>query len=267
MSLTFTFLGTGTSAGVPVIGCECPTCVSEDPRDRRDRPSALVRYSDEAGASRTILIDTGPDLRHQMLRAGVTALDGVLYTHNHAGQMAGRLVSAMERVIEWMRRTFAYVFEPAKNINPGSFVAQVVPHAVSADETFGVAGRLWTPLRLMHGRLPILGFRVGGLAYCTDCSSIPPETLPLLEDLDTLVLDGLRYRHHPTHLTVDRALEIISDLRPRRAFLTHIAHDILHADLEPRLPENVFLAHDGLTLEVEAGPSQTATRSSSNSAI
>lgn len=262
MTLRITLLGTGTSTGVPMIGCRCEVCTSSDPRDRRDRTAAMIEYGDPTGTRRRYLIDTSPELRHQMIRHGVMAIDGVVYTHNHADHIFGlddlrRFNTVQEapidiyaepRVIETFHETFRYVFEPHKNIND-SFVATLIAHPIEPGEPLPLHGVDWLPLRLLHGKLPVVGFRVGKLAYCTDVSSIPPETWPHLEGLDVLVLDALRYRHHPTHLTIDQALQVIDQVQPKRAYLTHIAHDVKHSDLEPKLPEHVFLAYDGLTLE------------------
>ena len=310
MPLELIFLGTGTSAGVPMIGCHCPVCRSDDPRDHRTRPSVLVRYPRPGGpqpADRDVdaprlthwLIDTTPEMRSQMIRHQIDHLDGVLYTHTHADHVFGlddlRRFNAVMKTpldiygehatLDRLKEMFFYIFEPHRNPNK-SFVATLIPRLLESGTATDLLGATWTPLRLMHGRLPILGFRVdyltdhhpwagrgsrpseaaqqeaaspssavpstddrpGSLAYCTDVSRIPPETYPLLEGLDVLVIDALRYRHHPTHLTVDQALEIIDQVKPRRAYLTHIAHDICHADLEARLPEHVFLAFDGLVL-------------------
>lgn len=265
MSINVTLLGTGTSAGVPMIGCDCDVCRSTDPRDKRDRPGAMVRWRDPAGQRRTVLIDTTPDLRHQMIRHQVSRIDGVVYTHNHADHIFGiddlrRFNAVMgepidifaePRVIEGLRQSFGYIFNPARNIN-SSFVPSLIPHPITADQRFELAGRSWLPVRLLHGKLPIVGFRVGSFAYCTDCSAIPPETWPLLEGLDVLVIDALRYRHHPTHMTVDQALAVVDQLRPGRAYLTHIAHEIRHADLEAHLPDHVILGYDGLNIEVQS---------------
>ena len=262
MPISLTLVGTGTSAGVPMIGCSCEVCTSTDPRDRRDRAGAFVRYTDPSGVERTVLIDTTPELRQQMLRHRVMRIDGVVYTHNHADHVFGiddlRRFNAVQqqpidlyaepRVLEWFRGTFGYIFEPHKNVNQ-SFIPQLLLRGIDPGRPFDIAGVEWLPIRLMHGRLPVLGFRVGNIAYCTDCSGIPPESYEKLTGLDVLVLDALRYRHHPTHLTVDQALHVIDELKPKRAYLTHIAHDIKHADLEAKLPEHVFLAYDGLTLE------------------
>ena len=281
MPFEILFLGTGTSAGIPMIGCDCPTCRSDDARDRRDRPSVLVRYPDasmpaSADASafnpkqiqhRQFIIDTAFEMRHQVIRAKISRIDGVLFTHSHADHIFGlddlrRFNAVMKapidihaepHVLERLQTMFQYIFAPHHNINP-SFVASLVPHPFVPGVPVDLYGATWTPIRLLHGKLPIAGFRVehGGaaLAYCTDVSSIPPESYPLLQDLDVLVIDALRYRHHPTHLTVDQALQQIEQIKPRRAYLTHLAHDIRHAELEPRLPDAVYLSYDGLELEV-----------------
>lgn len=262
MSLELVFLGTGTSAGVPMIGCDCAVCRSTDPRDHRTRASVLVRY-----AGRQYLIDTSPELRQQAIRENLRHLDGVLYTHAHADHVLGiddlrRFNAVMQApldiyaepaVLDRLRVMFQYIFEPRKNVND-SFVATLIDHPLEAGEPLDLHGATWTAVRLLHGRLEIVGFRVefGGraLAYCTDCSAIPPESDPLLANLDVLVIDALRYRHHPTHLTIDAALHIIDHLKPARAYLTHLAHDVRHAELEPRLPQHVFLPHDGVAVEV-----------------
>ncbi|MEM0914395.1 MAG: MBL fold metallo-hydrolase [Planctomycetota bacterium] len=270
--LKLTFLGTGTSAGVPMIGCDCPVCLSADPRDRRDRSSVVVSYPDAAGTERVYLIDTTPDLRHQAIRAGMRRLDGVLITHSHADHIYGlddlrRFNAVMDgpidvwmepRVRETVTRSFQHIFEPHKNVND-SWIAQLIPRPLVPGEAMALpegdaGGATWTPLRLMHGRLPIVGFRVdhagASLAYCTDVSTIPPETWPLLDGLDVLVIDGLRERHHPTHLTFDQAVEAIERAAPKRAYLTHIAHDFSHVEIAERLPEEIEPAHDGLVVEL-----------------
>ena len=271
MSLRLLFLGSGTSAGVPMIGCHCAVCRSTDPRDRRTRPSVMVSYPDaqRLDLPRQFLIDTTPELRVQCLREGIERIDGVFYTHAHADHVFGlddlRRFNAVQQqpidafadaaVLHRFREMFGYIFEPHKNVNP-SFVAHLTPRLIEPGVPLDLFGATWTPLALLHGRLAILGFRVdwggAGLAYCTDVSGIPPQTYPLLQHLDVLVIDSLRYRHHPTHFTVDQALEQIENIQPRRAYLTHIAHDIRHADLETRLPENVALAYDGLWVDATA---------------
>lgn len=265
MSLQLTFLGTGTSAGVPMVGCDCAVCSSDDPRDNRTRPSVLVSYpdKDDPALTRRLLIDAAPELRQQVIREGIDRLDAVLITHAHADHIFGiddlrRFNAVMDQPldmyaepgdIETLRRMFAYIFEKHRNLNQ-SFIADLVLMPLEVGATIDLHGAGWTPLRLMHGRQPIIGFRIelGGhaIAYCTDVSGIPPESYPLLEGLDVLVLDALRYRHHPTHFTVDQALEQIDQIKPRQTFLTHIAHDIQHADLDERLPDGVNLGYDGL---------------------
>jgi phosphoribosyl 1,2-cyclic phosphate phosphodiesterase len=268
MTLELICLGTGTSAGVPMIACDCDVCRSPDPRDNRTRASVLIRYRQEdSDVLRQMLIDTSPEMRQQMIRHRIGRLDGVFYSHAHADHIFGlddlRRFNAVSNgpidlyaepaVIEYLRSTFWYIFEPRKNVNQ-SFVASLAAHPIQPGEPAFHYGATWTPLRLLHGRLPILGYRVdyqgSSLAYCTDVSSIPPETYPLMQNLDLLVIDALRYRHHPTHMTVDQALGVIDQIKPKRSLLTHIAHDISHADLESRLPAGVNLAFDGLCITV-----------------
>ncbi len=273
------FLGTGTSAGVPMIGCACNVCTSPDPRDRRDRCSVLITWDDpalrvdekhlavnpEQAHRRQVLIDTSPDLRHQAIGARLSRVDAVMVTHAHADHVFGlddlrRFTASMDGplevyaeppVHEALGRMFEHIFQPHRNVN-NSFVASLTPLALTTGSAVNLYGATWTPVRLMHGRLPIHGFRVDhgstSLAYCTDVSSIPPESYPLLQDLDLLVIDALRPRHHPTHLSTDQALDIIHELQPKRAYLTHLAHDESHADLSARLPDHVEPAYDGLTV-------------------
>lgn len=275
------FLGTGTSAGVPMIGCPCAVCTSDDPRDRRDRCSVVVTWDDPAvrisekdeavnpdqAARRQVLIDTSPDLRHQALRARLSRLDAVMITHAHADHVMGmddlrRFTAAMDGPLEVyaeppvhaaLGRMFEHIFHRHRNVND-SFVASLSPLALTTAVPFALYGATWTPVRLMHGRLPVHGFRIdrGGasLAYCTDVSSIPPESYALLQGLDVLVIDGLRPRHHPTHLSTDQALDVVAELQPKRAYLTHLAHDESHAELAARLPAGVEPAYDGLVVPI-----------------
>ena len=272
MALELLILGSGTSAGVPMIGCDCPVCSSTDPRDQRTRPSVLVRYDDpsEAPLRRQILIDTAPDLRVQSLRNRIHRLDAVCFTHAHFDHIFGlddlrRFNAIMHRPIDIyaesatmaiIQRTFAYIFDHSTNFN-NTFIASLVPHELTAGQAFELFGARWTPIRLMHGKLPIVGFRIDlaghSLAYCTDVSSFPDESMEALKKLDVLVIDGLRYTPHPTHQTIERAIAVIEALKPGRAYLTHIAHDIMHAELEPKLPEHVYLAVDGLTINCGDG--------------
>jgi phosphoribosyl 1,2-cyclic phosphate phosphodiesterase len=280
MGLELLFLGTGTSTGVPMIGCDCDVCRAPGPRDWRKRPSVLIQYpaasnqseaaSDAANppsSKRSVLIDTTPELRQQALGHQLDRLDGVMITHAHMDHVVGlddlrRFNAVMQTpldlygeasVLERLSEMFRHIFQPEKNVNQ-SYVASLIPTPIHVEHAFDLFGARWTPLRLMHGRLPVLGFRIDwqnqSLAYCTDVSTIPPETYPYLEGLDVLVLDSLRYRHHPTHMTVDKALSVVDHLQPERAYFTHITHDIRHAELEPRLPENVHLAYDDLRVTI-----------------
>lgn len=270
--MQFEFLGTGTSAGVPAIACDCPVCTSADPRDKRLRTSACLRFRDPQGRDRVILIDVGPDLRQQALRAGLARVDAILITHNHVDHTFGldevrRFNVVMDRAIDVyaedrafvaLRRVFAHIFDAASNIQP-SFVASLIPHRIEPGLCFELYGVRVTPLRLLHGRLPILGFRLDAsgpttpdnplpLAYCTDVSAIPPETWRDLEGLRTLVLDGLRHRKHPTHFSIGQAVSVARQVGADRTYLVHMSHEVSHAAMEEELPEGIELAYDGLVL-------------------
>lgn len=253
--MRLTFLGTGTSTGVPSIGCECDTCTSSDERDKRLRVSIVVEH-----AGQTVLVDTSTDFRQQALRYGLKWLDAVLITHCHADHIFGLDdirplnfrygslgVYANEQAWPDIRRIFKYVFEPS---HFGGGLPQIIPHTVSPLSPFCLGENLIiTPLEVIHGRLPVMAYRFNDFAYATDLSNIPPPTMNALQDLDVLVLDCLRFKEHPTHLWVDKALEYIEKLRPRRAYFTHIAHDVKYNRDSSRLPKGVEWAYDGLTLE------------------
>jgi phosphoribosyl 1,2-cyclic phosphate phosphodiesterase len=256
--MKFTLLGTGTSTGVPSIGCECETCTSADPRDKRLRVSVLVEHDGQQ-----VLIDTSSDFRQQALTYGIKRLDAVLITHCHADHVFGLDdirplnfrhgplgVYANERAWVDLRRIFQYVFEPT---HFGGGLPQVVPHTVTPGAGFNLSrGLLVTPLEVIHGRLPVVAYRFNDFAYATDLSEMPDETLDALRGLDCLVLDCLRiHKPHPTHLTLDRALAIVEQLRPRRTFFTHITHDVLHARDSARLPPGVEFGYDGLEISDE----------------
>ncbi|MBK7403558.1 MAG: MBL fold metallo-hydrolase [Phycisphaerales bacterium] len=275
--MRFTFLGTGTSSGVPAIGCRCAVCLSEDPRDRRLRTSGCLEFVDASGQPRVILLDAGPDLREQALRAGLDRLDAILLTHNHVDHTWGldevrRFnvlmdapidVYADAHTIEGIRRVFAHIFHKEGNVQK-SFVASLIPNMVSPGRAFDLFGLRVTPFALLHGRLPILGYRLeasnpaaasalGGadllpLAYCTDVSGIPPESWEHLRGLRTLVLDGLRHRHHPTHYTISQAVGVAHEVGARRTWFVHMSHDLPHEETNADLPDGMRLAHDGLVL-------------------
>lgn len=249
------FLGTGTSHGVPMIGCRCATCTSGDPRDRRLRPSILIEIADGPA----LLVDTAPDLRTQALQYDICRVDAVLFTHPHADHLLGldeiRRYNHLQRsvipcfgdpdTLMEVRRVFAYAFEPRQK---GGGVPQLELVPVTA--TFDVGGIRVVPVPVFHGKLPIYGYRVGAFAYLTDCSAIPEASWPLLEGVEVLVLDALRHAPHPTHFTVAQALDVVARLRPERALLTHIAHDLRHAETSLTLPPGVELAYDGLVVPV-----------------
>ncbi len=249
-----TLLGTGTSTGVPSIGCECETCTSDDPRDKRLRVSALVEHDGQS-----VLVDTSSDFRQQALRQNLRRLDAVLITHCHADHIFGLDdirplnfrhgalgVYANERAWRDIRRIFQYIFEPT---HFGGGLPQVIAHTVVAGAPFSLGpGLEILPLEVIHGRLPVIAYRFNDFAYVTDLSEIPPASLDGLRDLDALVIDCLRLRAHPTHLSLDRALAYVEELKPRRAFLTHIAHDIKHERDSALLPPGVEFAYDGLEI-------------------
>lgn len=273
--MRFTFLGTGTSSGVPAIGCSCAVCRSDDPRDQRLRTSGVLRFADPGGIERIILIDAGPDLRQQALRAQLDRLDAILLTHNHVDHTWGldevrRFNVVMDAPIDvyadahttdGVRRVFAHIFDKASNIQK-SFVATLIPHQIRAGHPFDLFGLRVTPLALLHGRLPVIGYRFDAtdalpksdtpilpLAYCTDVSAILPETWPHLQGLRTLVLDALRHRHHPTHFTLDQAVDVATNVGADRTWFVHMSHDLPHAETNEDLPAGISLAWDGLELE------------------
>jgi phosphoribosyl 1,2-cyclic phosphate phosphodiesterase len=252
--MKFTLLGTGTSTGVPSIGCECETCTSEDSRDKRLRVSVLVEHDGQS-----VLIDTSSDFRQQALRHRINRLDAVLITHCHADHIFGLDdirplnfrhgalgVYANERAWRDIRRIFSYIFEPS---HFGGGLPQVVAHTVTDGAPFSLSRDLIvTPVEVIHGRLPVVAYRLNDFAYVTDLSEIPPASLAALRGLDVLVLDCLRLRAHPTHLSLERSLAYVEELRPRRTFFTHIAHDILHERDSKLLPAGVQFAYDGLEI-------------------
>ncbi len=269
--MRFVFLGTGTSAGVPAIGCDCGVCASSDPRDRRLRTSAALRFVDPSGQDRVILIDAGPDLREQALRNNLRRVDAILFTHNHVDHTFGLdevrrfnvvmrtpiAVYADRHTLDHLGRVYAHIYERENNVND-SFVATLINHELRAEQSFELFGLRITPIPLLHGRLPVLGFRFDRaaaapapplpLAYCTDVSAIPPRSWRYLEGLSTLVLDALRHRKHPTHFSLQEAVSAADRIGAGRTFFVHMAHDLGHQETNATLPEGMALAHDGLEL-------------------
>jgi phosphoribosyl 1,2-cyclic phosphate phosphodiesterase len=255
--MRLTFLGTGTSFGVPQIGCACAVCRSSDPRDKRTRSGAVL----EAGGS-TILIDTPPELRLQLLTAGVSSIDAVVYTHEHADHINGiddlRIFSQRQplpiygpmETLERLRGSFNYIFDDAVRPYEGTSKPRLAMHATEPNEIIRVAGIEVLPLAFQHGHLRVFGYRFGHLAYITDVKAIAPAERERLQGLEVLVLNALWWRPHPTHMSISEAIETARSLGARRTYLTHLTHETGHAELESRLPAGVLPAHDGLTVEV-----------------
>jgi len=253
--MKMTFLGTGTSTGVPSIGCGCETCLSDDPRDKRLRVSVLVEH-----LGRQVLVDTSIDFRQQALRAGIRKLDAVLITHCHVDHVFGlddirplnfrhgaMGVYANETAWTDLRRIFQYIFQPT---HFGGGLPQLIPHTVVRNSPFSLAeGFEITPLEVIHGKLPVIAYRFNDFAYATDLKSIPPDAMDGLRDLDVLALDCVRIKPHSTHLCLEEALDYIEKLKPKRAYLTHLNHDILHERDSRLLPDNVEFAYDGLVVD------------------
>ncbi len=256
MRATLTVLGSGTSMGVPTIGCDCAVCQSTDPKDKRTRPSVMVRYD-----GHNVLIDTTPDFREQALREKITRVDAVLYTHTHADHILGiddlRPLSfyhkpgklplyATPEACEFLRNMFRYIFDADYKFG-GLPRVEMMP-INGPVELFGAK---FEPVTVIHGETPILGFRFGSAAYLTDHSEVPEETIEKLRGVDILFLDALRYKPHPTHSTVEQSLKVVEAVQPKRAFFTHICHDLPHEATNKTLPENVRLSYDGMKLEFE----------------
>jgi phosphoribosyl 1,2-cyclic phosphate phosphodiesterase len=256
--MRLTFLGTGTSFGVPQVGCSCAVCRSTDPRDRRSRSAALV----ESGSG-TILIDTPPELRLQLIAAGVSRIDAVIYTHEHADHISGiddlRIFSVRQRralpvygppeTLDRLRGSFSYIFD-GQRVYEGTSKPDLDLHAIEPGRPLEIAGAQVLPLSFRHGHLRVYGYRIGDLAYITDAKSVDEPERRRLEGLDTLVLNALWWRPHPTHMSISEAIETAQALHPRRTYLTHLTHETGHADLAARLPAGIMPAHDGLSVEV-----------------
>jgi phosphoribosyl 1,2-cyclic phosphate phosphodiesterase len=250
------FLGTGTSMGVPVIGCGCAVCTSPDPRNWRTRTSALLYHGEQR-----LLIDAGPDFRTQAIHAHITHLDAVLLTHSHFDHTAGlddlrplvrgdnpMPIYGSPRTLADVRDRFAYAFSATASV--GSTRPSIELRTI--DGPFCVGEIAITPLAVMHGTWPINGFRISGLGYITDASYLPPETLAQLHNLELLVINALRFEPHPTHFSLAQALEIITELRPKKARIVHMTHAMEHATVNASLPPGVELAYDGLEMELNS---------------
>jgi len=250
--LRVVFLGTGTSQGVPVIGCTCDVCTSLDPRNHRMRPSLWIEVN-----RRHIVVDTPAEFRLQAIRHRLPRLDALLYTHAHADHIFGiddiRRFNQMQReviplyasreTLEALQRTAGYIFDLS---NESWAVPKAAPHVL--DGPFELFGTIVEPLLVWHGRMAVTAFRIGRLAYVTDCNRIPDETMERLYGLDLLILDALRHRPHPTHFSISEAVQVIDELRPKRALLTHLCHEVEHAAAEAELPPHIRLAYDGLSV-------------------
>lgn len=255
--MNLTFLGTGTSQGVPVIGCKCDVCTSVDEHDKRLRTSVMVETDNQ-----TIVIDTGPDFRQQMLREKPSNVDAVLFTHEHKDHVAGLDdirpfnfksgkpldVYASERVEEALKREYQYIFADLKY--PGA--PQVKLHRIYPDTPFRVGDTEVIPIDVLHYKLPVLGFRIKNMAYITDANFISDSEKAKLRGLDVLVLNALRKKKHISHFNLEEAIALSRELKPKRTYFTHISHVLgKHADVSKELPEGVFLGYDGLKVEIE----------------
>lgn len=257
--MRLTFLGTGTSFGVPQVGCNCAVCRSEDPRDRRTRSGALL----EAGDAR-ILLDSPPELRLQLLARGVTDLSAVLYTHEHADHVAGiddlRIFTVRRQghlpiygppeTLETLSATYRYIFDPGVTAFEGTSKPHLRPHPLTPGAEVTIAGLPVLPLAFPHGHLRVYGYRFGPLAYLTDVKEVGPDERAALQGVEVLVLNALWWREHPTHLSITEAVDLARAVGAGRTYLTHLTHETGHAELEARLPAGVAPAYDGLTVEV-----------------
>lgn len=271
MQATLTFFGTGTSMGVPTLGCPCAVCTDAhraSSRNRRTRPSVLLSYGEP---QHQVLIDTGPDFHAQAVRYNLQHLDAVLYTHGHADHILGmddlRPLSfhnahglplyADDDTAQVLERVFEYTF---RTIDRYPTSARVTIHRLATDPgtAIEIGGATFMRIPVTHGRNEIAGYRFGAAAYLTDMSDIPDESLPFLEDLDLLILDALRREPHPSHSHLANSLDLVERLAPRRAFFTHISHDLDHEGVNAELPPHIRLAHDGLQLQFEIAPDPAA---------
>ncbi len=257
MKVTITILGSGTSQGVPVIACGCEVCKSANPKDKRLRTSVLIEFD-----GKVVVVDSGPDFRYQMLRENVTRLDAILFTHEHQDHVAGLddvrafnyvmnkkiPLYSTTNVQNHLKQEFAYVFSGFNY--PG--IPEVTLHTISNNVPFEIEGLQIIPIEVMHYKLPVLGFRIGDFTYITDANFIAKEQMDKIFGSKTIVINALRREKHISHFTMDEALHLINDLKPEKAYLTHISHQLgLHDEINKELPESVFCAYDGLKIDIE----------------
>ena len=260
--MKLTFLGTGTSFGVPQVGCGCEVCRSPDPRDRRTRVGAIV----ETDNGTRLLIDTPPELRLQLIAAGVDRVDAVLFTHDHADHTHGiddiRAITVRRGdvplpmygpgdTLERMAAKFPYIFDDRIQPLPGTFKPQGSARSLEAGAPVSIGGVSVTPFEVPHGAVTVFGYRIGALAYITDAKSIPADAIECIRGVRVLVLNALFRTEHPTHLSVPEALRVAEEVGAERTYLTHLTHDNFHADLEAELPRGVVPAFDGLTVRID----------------
>ena len=252
--LKITFLGTGTSQGIPIIGSNHPVCLSKDPKDKRLRSSVLIQWQNF-----NYVIDCGPDFRQQMLKTGCRHLDGVLFTHEHADHTAGLddirpfffrqgdiPIFATESVLANLTARFGYIFD-SENKYPGAPAVKV--HTIDKNHNFSIGNKEVIPIEVMHNRLPVMGYRIGNFSYLTDVKYIQEEQLEKIKNSEVLVVNALRIEPHPTHLNLEEALELVASLKPKKAYFTHISHLLgFHDQVSEKLPENVYLAYDNLQI-------------------
>jgi phosphoribosyl 1,2-cyclic phosphate phosphodiesterase len=253
--MQLTMLGVGSSAGTPVVGCNCATCVSDNPRNQRTRCSSLITLD----SGENILIDTGPDLRSQSLRENIKRVDAVFYTHTHADHLHGIddlrafcqiqrkqiPLYAKEDAVEHIKQKFGYVLR-----DPSDFWEMPVLRTETVHAPFELFGMKIIPIPVMHGKSHILGYRIGNLAYMTDVSEIPESSLALLKDLDIVLLDCLREKSHPTHINIEQSLAYVGRIKAKQSYMIHMTHELEYASLSKKLPKDVFVGFDGLKLHI-----------------
>ncbi len=256
MTQELVLLGTGTSVGIPIVGCRCNICTSDNPKNNRTRSGVYITTPNG-----NFLIDTSPELRIQLIRENVEKVHAAIFTHAHADHIFGlddlrifgfRLNQEIElfcepNVEQQLRESFSYAFVDPATLSHHFAIPRLSFESIST-EPFEVLGQEIIPIRLFHGKLPVLGFRINNVAFCTDVSFIPDESWPLLEGLDILILDALRNHPHPTHFSVKQALEVVDKVQPKKAYFTHISHSLEHEETNATLPEHVNLAYDGLRI-------------------